>query len=165
MKQERGLTLMDVLVWLAIMSIVSIVAMKLISLHVSAKNETDVAQFYEEVNVIDSYIRKLCEEDVSVSFTESELVLTGETHTFRLSNTQNKLGFVYKNNSNGETQTVYLNHIYSFKITSLDTIAIKGQKGANDYIYKIPVESTLQIYYNHEPRETNWFREVVTYVF
>lgn len=161
---ERGFTLVELLVWLVIMAILSLLVGNILKLQIQAKNNTDVSKFYDELALVDSYISEMVKEDVETTYTETQLEITSSTHIFKLSKTSQGVFMDYKEISTGTSQSTRLKFVKSIKISKLSTLVLKGDKGGSDFIYRVPVKSAFQIFFNDEYLEENWFKEVITYV-
>lgn len=165
-KNERGFTLLELLVWFVIVSVLSLLIGNILKLQVQAKLDTDISKFYNEIELVDDYIAKISEEEsVNVSYTETELELVNSKYSFRLTETANGVFINYRELDSDVEQETKLNFVKSIKITKLNTLVLTGNKNGANYIYRVPVKTALQVFFNDEYSEKNWYKEVVNYVF
>lgn len=138
----------------------------ILKLQIKSKVETDIAHFYDELYLIDKYILEMSDEgNVNVNFTETELELVNENHSFLLTKGATGVYITYRELDSDVKHHEKLKFITSISINKLDTLVAKGTRDGNDFIYRIPVKTAFQIFFNDEYKEKDWYKEVVTYVF
>lgn len=164
MKNERGITLVDLLVWLALISVISVASFKIIALQVEHMQQAQYSKFYDEINSIDKYLQEFNGNSV-ITHGENFLELINDDRTIRLDDTGKGVVLTTSNAKTNEKVSVHYTFIKDFTVYPVETLVVKGTKNAQELLYRVPVKNTFQVFYNSEMSEDAWFKEVVTYVF
>lgn len=164
MKNERGLTMIDLLVWIALVAVISTASFKIVALQVEHMKQAQYAKFYDELNSIDNYFQEFVGNSV-ISHGENFIELSNEDKTVRLDDTGKGVVLTTTDMETGARISVTYTFIKDFTVYPVDTLVIKGTRNAQDLLYRVPVTNTFQIFYNSEVQEDNWFKEVITYAF
>lgn len=166
-RNERGMTLIEFLCWLGLMSIISVVAFKTLALQVEHKLRVNATLIYEEINSIDEYFESVKSEEYTTNITENSIELANSKIRVSLEDTKDGVRLVHRELTTNTGEVVIpFNFIDDFEVKPIDTVVFKGTSNGVDMLYRIPVKQTVQVIYNSEPTTNpHLLKEVVTYVF
>jgi hypothetical protein len=150
---ERGLTLLELLTWLSIVSFVSISVHQILKLQVEHMRQAQYAKFYDELNAIDNYLQDV--EDPLITYGEKFIELETDDRHIKLQDTGDGVT-MYVRRDTAEV-TLHYTFITDFTVYAIDKLAIQSDTD----MYTIPTSNTFQVMYN--TKEDARFREGVIY--
>lgn len=164
---EKGLTLVEVLITLALASFIALAGLKLIDLQLEHNAQLLPSKFYDEITTIDKYIETMTNhpQGCTYTYTDNSLELSNENVKLLLSNTKDGVILSYSGNDIENPVNTKFNFIKTFRIYPIETVVVVGESSGRELLYRVPVKNTIQIFYNNEhPKDGVWIKEVVTYV-
>ncbi len=170
-KRQNGYILIDILVAISIMAVIGMIGFSIMKQNFYQRQQAQIANFYGEVNLIDSHLVKMKDTDVTISVSSGHLTVTNENSTVKLETTNEGCRLSVKETlEDGTTNKIdmKLNYIYNVECQPINTINLLFKQSGAEKIGRIPVKDAVEIRFNPTPPTNDrdlWFKEVLVYEF